>query len=276
MDQEMEVSSRGLLEVCELEGIVIAPYRCSAGVLTWGVGHTAAAGGPDPAEMNMKPPTNEHEIDAVILQALRQFKKDSEKYAERVNGAVTAPMAQHEFDALFSFDLNTGGIYRARLTRLLNSGAPKEDVANAFMGWLKPPEIRGRRKREAKLFMDGDYDSNGDDIPVYTTDGNGKLGKVIRVIDGADLLAMMGKPPAPPVKKIVVPEGKNRKSATQTKTVQAQIMQWVGTGGATAFAAWNSADDMTRYTILGLGLLASVAGFIIFKDRLKAFANGWK
>jgi lysozyme len=275
-DMDMEVSSRGLLEVCELEGIVIAPYRCSANVLTWGVGHTAAAGGPDPAELDMKHPVNDAEIDAVVLQALRQFKKDAEKYAERVNGAVTVPMKQHEFDALFSFDLNTGGIYRARLTKLLNSGADRADVANAFMGWLKPPEIRGRRKREAKLFMDGDYDSNGDDIPVYTTDGKGNLGKVIRVIDGADLLAMMGKPPATPVKKVVVPEGKNRKRASQTKTVQAQVMQWLSVNGMAAYAAWNSADDITRYAILGGAALASVAGFIIFRDRLKAFADGWR
>lgn len=275
MDIEMEVSSRGLLEVCELEGIVIAPYKCSAGVWTDGVGHTAAAGGHDPSQMNMIPPHSEAEIDGAIMLALRQFRKDAESYAERVNGAVAAPMAQHEFDALFSFDLNTGGIYKARLTRLLNGGASKVKVANAFMGWLKPPEIRGRRKREAKLFMDGDYDSNGDDIPVYTTNGRGGLGKIIRVIDGADLLAMMGKAPVSPVKKVVVPEGKQRSKATETSTVKAQLITMVTASGASAYGFWQAADDVTRAVIVLAALIVVAAAWKTIKERVNAFASGW-
>lgn len=277
MTKRMKVSAAGLLEVAELEGIVIAPYYCSAGVLTWGVGHTAAAGGPDPAQMNMRPPTSEEEIDGVVFQALRQFKIDSEKYAARVNEAVAVDVPQHQFDAMFSFDLNTGGIYRARLTRLLNGGSSVEQVADAFMGWLKPPEIRTRRKREARLFLDGDYDSNGDEIPVWTTNGNGKLTKVIKVISSKELLAMMGEADSGPVKKrISVPAEKQRSNPAKTKTVQAQVMQWLATGGAGFFAFWNSADDFTRYTILGLAAFAMLAGLVVFKDRLKAFANGWR
>lgn len=38
------------------------------------------------------------------------------------NEAVTVRLEQHEFDALVSFDFNTGGIYRANLTKQLNTG----------------------------------------------------------------------------------------------------------------------------------------------------------
>ena len=40
----MTVSRRGVLEIAEHEGIVLGPYRDSAGVWTYGVGHTAGAG----------------------------------------------------------------------------------------------------------------------------------------------------------------------------------------------------------------------------------------
>jgi lysozyme len=42
---DMTISAPGLIEIAEHEGIVPAPYLDSAGVRTWGIGHTAAAGG---------------------------------------------------------------------------------------------------------------------------------------------------------------------------------------------------------------------------------------
>ena len=45
------VSRRGVLEIAGHEGIVLGPYRDSAGVWTYGVGHTAGAGAPDPSAM---------------------------------------------------------------------------------------------------------------------------------------------------------------------------------------------------------------------------------
>ena len=48
----MRLSDKGIVEIAEHEGIVPAPYRDSVGVVTFGVGHTAAAGVLDPAEMS--------------------------------------------------------------------------------------------------------------------------------------------------------------------------------------------------------------------------------
>jgi lysozyme len=111
----------------------------------------------------------------------------------RSKGGV--PLAQHQFDALVSFDFNTGGIHRARLTAAINSGDP--DAAQHFLGWLKPPEIRKRRTAEMSLFRTGDYAANGDAVPIWRTDGRGKLTGILRTISGEELLRRIAAAPIP-------------------------------------------------------------------------------
>jgi len=190
---DMKVSTRGLLEIAEHEGIVPAPYLDSVGVWTWGIGHTAAAGGRDPAKMNRAMPQN---VDTAVLAAIEQFAVDVVRYADRVNDAVKVPLAQHQFDALVSFDFNTGGIYRANLTKAINAGDP--DAARHFMGWLQPPEIKPRRTAEMNLFRTGGYDANGDSIPIWRTDGNGRLRGVMSTMSGADLALKLNAVAVPP------------------------------------------------------------------------------
>lgn len=184
----MKVSDRGIVEIAEHEGIVPAPYRDSVGVWTFGIGHTAAAGGLDPQEMNGAMPTGVA-LDKAIDYAIDIFREDLGKYESRVNAAIKIPLAQHEFDALVSFDFNTGGIYRAKLTKAINAG--DTDAWRHFMGWLRPPEIKKRRKAEMDLFRTGEYDANGNDVPVWKTDGKGKLIGIDRVMKGDDILGRM-------------------------------------------------------------------------------------
>jgi lysozyme len=188
----MTVSIRGLLEIAEHEGIVPAPYLDSVGVWTWGIGHTAAAGGPDPAQMTRAMP---QDIDAAVIIAIDQFAIDVKGYVARVKDAIRVPLAQHQFDALVSFDFNTGGIHRAKLTAAINAGDP--DAARHFMGWLRPPEIRKRRTAEMALFRTGDYAANGDAIPIWRTDGNGKLAGVLRSMSGEELMRRIAVAPIP-------------------------------------------------------------------------------
>ena len=229
----MRVSDKGLLEIAEHEGIVPAPYRDSKGVWTFGIGHTAAAGGLDPREMKGAMPTD---LNGAIDRAITIFREDVRKYEARVNAAITVPLAQHQFDALVSFDFNTGGIHRARLTQAINDRGP--DAARHFMGWVKPPEIRKRRAAEMNLFRTGDYDANGDDIPVWRTDGKGNLKGILRTFDGAELLARMNRPNAdwtpPPAREIAPQGGKGGAVAAG--------------GGAVALglaALWNWACDLS-------------------------------
>jgi len=185
----MKVSDKGVVEIAEHEGIVPAPYRDSVGVVTFGVGHTAAAGGLDPAEMNSAMPTGDMLTEAVD-RAIMLFRDDLEKYEARVNDAIKVPLTQYEFDALVSFDFNTGGIHRAKLTRAINAG---DKSGAGFMGWLKPPEIRKRRTAEMNLFQTGDYDANGNTVPIWGTNGALRLTGVVGHVSGPSLIARMGR-----------------------------------------------------------------------------------
>ena len=188
----MTLSPAGLIEIAEHEGIVPAPYRDSVGIWTWGIGHTAAAGGPDPARMHRAMP---QVLDAAVMAAIDQFAIDVTGYVARVNDAIRVPLAQHQFDALVSFDFNTGGIHRAKLTAAINAGEP--DAARHFMGWLRPPEIRKRRTAEMALFRTGDYAANGDAVPIWRTDGNGRLTGVLWTMSGEELLRRIAAAPIP-------------------------------------------------------------------------------
>jgi lysozyme len=170
----MRCSTKGVLELCEHEGIVLGPYLDSVNVWTYGVGHTAAAGGPDPAKMRMidtrgwKGPV----LEGQLAQILALFAADLKSYEARVNDAIKVPLKQHQFDALVSFDFNTGGIYKAKLTQAINRG---DFSGDGFMGWVRPKEIIKRRMAEQALFRTGDYSANGDKIPLYDALGNGRI-----------------------------------------------------------------------------------------------------
>ncbi len=185
----MKITQAGVLEIAEHEGIVLGPYKDSVAVWTYGVGHTAAAGGPDPAKMPREDTRSwpAARVEMELVKALRLFDEDLDKYEARVAKAVKASLKPHEFDALVSFDFNTGGIFKAKLTEAVNRGDRSGD---GFMGWIKPKEIIKRRKAEQTLFRTGRYDANGDDIPVYDALGDGRL-RHRMTIDGARLAELM-------------------------------------------------------------------------------------
>jgi lysozyme len=183
----MKVSDKGLLEICEHEGIVPTVYYDSVKVKTYGVGHTASAGVPDPALMSLTMPMGKA-LDDAVDRAIKLFGVDVEKYAARVRKAIKVPLKQHQFDALVSFDFNTGGIHKAKLTKQINAG---DFSGDGFMGWLRPPEIKSRRKAEMRLFQTGDYDHNGTLIPVWGTDGAGRLKGIVKNMDGHEVLKKM-------------------------------------------------------------------------------------
>ncbi len=201
----MKVSPKGVLEIAEHEGIVLGPYFDSVGVLTDGVGHTAAGGGHDPAKrakVDTRNWTDEQVLDE-MLRAVNVFDADLDRYEARVNKAITVPLKQHEFDALVSFDFNTGGIHRAELTRAINRR--DKDSSRHFFGWLRPPELRKRRTAEKSLFDTGRYDANGDTIPVYDALPSGKI-KFRKAISGKELAKMMK----------IVPEAKHQVAVGKT------------------------------------------------------------
>lgn len=160
----MKVSKEGLMELIGHEAIVLTRYKDSVGVWTLGIGHTKAAGPPNPATFDGE---------MTVKQAVELFAKDIAAYARDVNSALKVTVSQTEFDALVSFHFNTGAIKRASLTKSLNGGDRKK-AAEQFMNWKKPPEIMKRRKKEQKLFAKGEYSEDGMAL-LIPADKNGKV-----------------------------------------------------------------------------------------------------
>jgi len=142
------MSDAGLMDLAGHEAIVLSPYWDSVHVLSWGMGHTRAAGPPNPATRWDKQST--------IHYMLQVARVDLVKYERGVDAAFTRPLSQPKRDAATSFNYSTGAIATATWVKLFNAG----DIVGArqsFMTWVKPPEIRGRRQAECNLFFDSVY-----------------------------------------------------------------------------------------------------------------------
>lgn len=191
----MNVSRNGLIALARHEAVVLSTYKDSVGVLTIGVGHTAAAGAPLPTKgMTLTP-----------AQAIDLFRRDLAKYERHVVDAVKVPLAAHEFDALVSFHFNTGAIKSASLVKKLNAG-DRAGAAAGLMAWVNAGgrKIQGlvnRRTAERRLFELADY-GDVSAVPVY----DAYPGKA-RLVKAADLFAATAPAPAPePTPLIVAPD----------------------------------------------------------------------
>lgn len=170
----MDVSDWGMIAIARHEGIALGPYRDSGGIWTSGLGHTSAAGGGDPG----RAPRSDSRawpagrVEQAVVQALTQFRRDLAHFSGRVTDAIQRPLLQHQFDALVSFDFNTGGIARAKLSRQINDG---DLSGSGFLGWQRPQELLPRRRAERALFLTGDYRAGGALVPLYDSLGDGRL-----------------------------------------------------------------------------------------------------
>ncbi len=188
----MHMTDRGLLALVRHEGIVPGPYLDVKTVWTFGIGHTAAAGPPDPAQMPRGMPAD---LEAGIREAFRIFRSDLAAYEVEVRRAVKMPLAPHEFDALVSFHYNTGAIARATLTKAINAGN-RVAAADAFLNWRRPASIIPRREAERDLFRHGRYP--GGTIPVWSVDRGGRVdfSRPVRRLTEAEALDLLRPTPA--------------------------------------------------------------------------------
>jgi lysozyme len=141
----MKISTLGLDLIRRFEGLVLHAYRCPAGKLTIGYGHT----GVDVKEGQ--------KID--VFQADALLRSDLERFEKAVNKLVTAPLTQSQYDALVCFTYNVGeGNFKAStLLKVLN----KKDYDGAlgqFIRWNKAGNhvltgLTARREAEQELFM---------------------------------------------------------------------------------------------------------------------------
>jgi lysozyme len=125
----------------------VRAYRCQAGVLTIGYGHT----GPDVSSGQR---ITEREADALLEQ-------DIGKTLACIQRCVKVPLTQNQVDALASwvYNLGCGSLSRSSLLRHLNA----RDYAGAaaqFSRWTHAdgkelPGLVARRKEEREMFLEG-------------------------------------------------------------------------------------------------------------------------
>lgn len=223
----MKMSTEGIIALIGHEGIVLSRYKDSVGIWTIGVGHTAAAGGINPATF---PGT------LTMQQAIDLLRTDIAKYEAAVAKAVKVPLKQHEFDALVSFHYNTGAIGKASFVKKLNAG-DRAGALKGIMDWRKPAEIIPRRTAERDLFKTGVYPAPF--ATAYPADANGKVlwskGSRVNVRDllrsPRPTIPEPAKPaPVPPVggaAPVVIDKGNGRKDWL-TAFIDAIIALWKG------------------------------------------------
>jgi len=154
----MKTSAVGRQLIEEFEGLILQAYddandrvvrpgEAVHGTLTIGYGHTDAAG---PPRVYVGMSITKEEADAILASDLMAVEI-------AVNRLIKVSINQNQFDALVSFDFNTGGLVRSSTLRDLNAGKTVE-AADALLLWDRAggrelPGLLRRRRAERALFL---------------------------------------------------------------------------------------------------------------------------
>ena len=139
----MAIAESTLDFITKEEGKRNKAYRDSKGLWTIGVGHLIR-----PAEQHLITATL---TDEEVKDLLRS---DLEWCSQAVESSVKVPLAQAQFDALYSLCFNIGAtaFRNSTVVRKLNAGDYR-GAADAILMWNKPAVLEKRRKRERELFL---------------------------------------------------------------------------------------------------------------------------
>ncbi len=148
----MSISANGRKLIEQFEGLYTRAYQDVAGIWTIGYGHTTTAGLPRVAPGMVITPT---QADQILSSDLAAVEVD-------INHHVSVPLNQNQFDALGSFDFNTGELDHSSLLSYINRGGTlPEIITNFFLMWdhahvngvlAVVKGLQNRRIAEAKLF----------------------------------------------------------------------------------------------------------------------------
>jgi GH24 family phage-related lysozyme (muramidase) len=148
----MRTSQKGIDLIQKFEGLFLKSYRCPAGVLTIGYGHTTAEG---------YPAVNEN-MTITVSEANDILRRDLGKEEATVSDLVKVPLNQNQFDALVSFVFNVGRTNFANSTLLKKLNAGQYDaVPTELMKWTRGggkqlPGLVRRRQAEGALWQQSD------------------------------------------------------------------------------------------------------------------------
>ena len=139
----MAIAKSTLDFITKEEGARNKAYKDSKGLWTIGVGHLIKDDEKDLITANL---TNDQVEDLL--------KKDLKWCSEAVETSVKVPLAQNQFDALYSLCFNIGGtaFKNSTVVKKINSN-DMQGAADAILMWNKPAVLINRRQRERTLFL---------------------------------------------------------------------------------------------------------------------------
>lgn len=147
----MNLTNEIRAKMMQWEGCRLVAYRCPAGVLTIGYGHT----GPDVREG----------MTITASEAVALFNADIDKFARSVEASLAGVrLSQKQFDAVVSltYNIGLGGLKKSTLFRKLKADPDDPTIRAEFMkhvnarvdGVLKPlPGLVKRRRAEADHYF---------------------------------------------------------------------------------------------------------------------------
>lgn len=147
----MNLTNEIRAKMMQWEGCRLKAYRCPAGVLTIGYGHT----GPD-----VKPG-----MEITAPQAVALFNADVDKFARSVEASLAGvTLKQKQFDAVVSlaYNIGLGGLKKSTLYKKVKANPDDPTIRAEFMkhvnarvnGVLKPlPGLVKRRRAEADHYF---------------------------------------------------------------------------------------------------------------------------
>ena len=144
----MKISLEGLSLIKRFEGCRLKAYKCSAGVLTIGYGHTGGV----------------TETDTITQDdANKLLQEDVAKFEEYVDDNVIVELNQGQFDALvaWTFNLGPGNLRESTMLKKLNK-ADYASVPSEMKRWNKAggktlDGLIRRRNAEALLFQSKEW-----------------------------------------------------------------------------------------------------------------------
>ena len=148
----MNMSEAGLHALTmQFEGCKLTAYRCPAGILTIGYGHTSAAGAPEVTEgMTI----SQEDANRILATDMIKFEND-------VKSLVKVQLTQHQFDVLVDFCYNAGkgNLASSTLLKCVNAGQ-YDRVPTELQKWTKGggkvlPGLVRRRNAEADWWNTG-------------------------------------------------------------------------------------------------------------------------
>lgn len=156
----MKTSENGLNLIKQFEGCRLTAYKCSAGVLTIGYGHTG--------DVKAGQKITQAKADELLKKDLLKFEKHVEKYDSKYH------WTQNEFDALVSFAYNIGNIDQltAKGTRTKAQISAKILEYNKAAGKVLAG-LKKRRAAEKALFDSGNKSAANKSYKVQVTAKSG-------------------------------------------------------------------------------------------------------